>query len=126
VKRLGSAIVLTVSLVTLCLVLVLPCSCSSSGPPGIVGSWTKSGGDWDKTFVFNSDGTFGLTFDCREGVEIDPNYMYGTYSLSGSLLHMEVHEDFMGTTREVDYECTLTESKMILVSHGYTEEYRRK
>ena len=118
-SRRASAVVSSLTLV--CLVLLVLSACSPSGPPSIEGSWTKPGADYDVNLAFDSDGTFGMAFDCHGDVEIDPDYMYGTYTISGNQLHMVVHDPFLDQTSEHDYECTITHKKLTLVELRYTE-----
>jgi hypothetical protein len=109
----------------ICLGLVALFVCSGCAP-SIVGSWTEPTSFSVNTIVFESDGTFSENYDGLDGVQLDPDHVYGTYTLTGNRLHMVVHNPFSDSQREVDYQCTITAKKLTLLSPGDSREYRRK
>jgi hypothetical protein len=110
----------------ICLGLVALFVCSGCGPPSILGSWTEPTSFSVNTIVFESDGTFSENYDGLDGVQLDPDHVYGTYTLSGNKLHMVVYNPFSDRQREVDYQCRITAKKLTLFSPGESREYRRK
>ena len=113
-------------LIALLLLVIIMSGCifgdddkSSGSANSLIGTWEYFNRTERDTVTFNKDGTFSYGFEYNDS-HLKDDYLYGTYSISGSIVTLTYHEYSGGISGEYNDPYTFSiDGDTLTMRHVY-------